>query len=210
MGVVYTWGGGSYGKLGQSDTMNSPTPRPVENVGAGAHFCQVQCGTFHTLALTKLGDVYSWGFNGNGRLGLAEPGGTDTAPRLTPVLIKKIEGLACKDDTDVGLPMDESQAATTALVKALRPKQARARLGPAAISAASRLHLGCISGARARARRLPFGGSERPRQCLHVGRRPPLGDWDRSLERGREGGARGDAAEMQPRCSRDEAEMQPR
>ena len=152
MGVVYTWGGGSYGKLGQSDLMNSPTPRPVKNVGAGAHFCQVQCGTFHTLALTKLGDVYSWGFNGNGRLGLAEPGGTDTAPRLTPVLIKKIEGLACKDDTDVGLPMDESQAATTALVKALRPKQARARSAPprprphlGCISAASRLYLGCIS-----------------------------------------------------------------
>jgi alpha-tubulin suppressor-like RCC1 family protein len=103
--------------------MNSPTPRPVKNVGASAHFCQVECGTFHTVALTKLGDVYTWGFNGNGRLGLADGAALDTRQRLAPVLIKRIEGQAAKDDSDVGLPMDESQAATTALVKALRPKQ---------------------------------------------------------------------------------------
>ena len=52
---------------------------------------QVECGTFHCIALTKLGDVYTWGFNGNGRLGLAPPLATnpeDTEQRLTPTLIK--------------------------------------------------------------------------------------------------------------------------
>lgn len=68
MGQVYTWGGGIYGKLGQRDTMNSLTPRPVKDVSAGAHFGQVECGPFHTVAITKLGDVYTWGFNGTGRL----------------------------------------------------------------------------------------------------------------------------------------------
>ena len=48
MGQVYTWGGGIYGKLGQRDTMNSLTPRPVKDVSAGAHFGQVECGPFHT------------------------------------------------------------------------------------------------------------------------------------------------------------------
>lgn len=32
--------------------------------------CQVSCGLLHTLALTETGKVYSWGFNGSGRLGL--------------------------------------------------------------------------------------------------------------------------------------------
>ena len=72
-GTIYTWGGGTYGKLGQSDTMNSLTPRPVKSTGTGAHFVQVECGTFHTIALSKLGDVFTFGFNGNGRLGLAAP-----------------------------------------------------------------------------------------------------------------------------------------
>ena len=60
--------------LGQGDTMNSLTPRPIKAISAGAHFAQVECGPFHTLALTKLGDVWAWGFNGNGRLGLADAG----------------------------------------------------------------------------------------------------------------------------------------
>jgi hypothetical protein len=81
-GVLFTWGGGTYGKLGQQDTMNSLTPRPVKSITSGAHFVQVECGTFHTVALTKLGDVYTFGFNGNGRLGLAEPCAKQGEPNL--------------------------------------------------------------------------------------------------------------------------------
>ena len=103
--------------------MNSLTPRPAKSVTTGAYFVQVECGTFHTTALTKLGDVFTFGFNGNGRLGLAEPGSLDTKQRPTPVLLKAFENLAAKDHEDIGLPTDVSQAATTALVKALRPKK---------------------------------------------------------------------------------------
>ena len=122
-GSLFTWGGGAYGKLGQQDMMNSLTPRPCKSVTTGVFFVQVECGTFHTLALTKLGDLYTFGFNGNGRLGLAEAGSGDTKQRNTPVLIKTYENLAAKDHEEVGLPQDETQKATTALVKALRPKK---------------------------------------------------------------------------------------
>ena len=84
---------------------------------------QVECGPFHTVAVTKLGDVYTWGFGGNGRLGLAEQGQLNTEQRLTPELVRTLQGAAMKDDADVGMPVDDSQAATKALVKALRPKQ---------------------------------------------------------------------------------------
>jgi len=120
-GLLFTWGGGTYGKLGQQDTMNSLTPRPCKSLQAGAHFVQVDCGVFHTMAVTKLGDVYTFGFNGNGRLGLAGPGTTDTRQRNVPHHLKNL--LAAKDTDDIGMPLDESQAATTALVKALRPKK---------------------------------------------------------------------------------------
>ena len=68
--------------------MNSLTPRPAKNVGSAAGFVQVECGTFHTIALTKLGDIYTFGYNGNGRLGLAEKEKEDTRMRTTPEQVK--------------------------------------------------------------------------------------------------------------------------
>jgi len=130
LGVLYTWGSGAYGKLGQGDTMNSPTPRPVRGIGANAHFVQVECGTFHSIAVTKMGDVFSFGFSGNGRLGLSIPGGATLEAadggtlrsRVTPQLVRRLEGLAVKDSSDIGMPKDESSAASASLLKALRPK----------------------------------------------------------------------------------------
>ena len=57
---------------------------------------QVECGPFHTVAITKLGDVYTWGFNGNGRLGLAEAGTTDTKQRLTSELVRSLQGASSR------------------------------------------------------------------------------------------------------------------
>ena len=122
-GALYTWGGGTYGKLGQQDTMNSLTPRPCKNIPVGAHFVQVECGVFHTIALTKLGDVFAFGFNGNGRLGLAKAGTTDTALRGTPILVKELESKAAKVAEDSSAAVDDAHASTQALVKALRPKR---------------------------------------------------------------------------------------
>eukprot|EP00918_Siedleckia_nematoides_P101427 GHVU01221554.1.p1 GENE.GHVU01221554.1~~GHVU01221554.1.p1 ORF type:complete len:350 (-),score=56.84 GHVU01221554.1:625-1674(-) len=59
-GQVYTWGGGSYGRLGHNDEADVAYPRKVEALG-GVAFVQVACGVFHTLALSKSGKVYSWG-----------------------------------------------------------------------------------------------------------------------------------------------------
>ena len=75
-----------------------------------------------------MGDVFTFGFNGNGRLGLAEPGSLDTKQRSTPSLLKSFENLAAKDTEDIGMPTDDSQAATTALVKALRPLRTLQRI----------------------------------------------------------------------------------
>ena len=175
-GLVYTWGGGSYGKLGQGDTMNSLTPRPIKAISAGAHFAQVECGPFHTLALTKLGDVWAWGFNGNGRLGLADAGASDTKQRLTPVLLKSIEGAAVKDEEHVGLPTDDASLATSALVKALRPKQIKGlALGgfhSGALSDQGDVY--CFGDGRAGATGVDLSKEEekevpRPQRVLHLG-----------------------------------------
>lgn len=39
-GALFTWGGGSYGKLGQGDTSNSLIPQPCKGVGSSIQFLQ--------------------------------------------------------------------------------------------------------------------------------------------------------------------------
>lgn len=110
---------GTYGKLGQQDTMNSLTPRPVKNVANAAYFVQVECGTFHTIALSKLGDMYTFGYNGNGRLGLAEMGKEDTKPRSTPVAVK-VPDQVMRDMQDLGGYAGAADSAESAFKKVCR------------------------------------------------------------------------------------------
>ena len=120
----HSWGAGSYGKLGQQDLMNSLTPRPVKNVAAGAFmFVQVECGTFHTIALTKNGDLFTFGYNGNGRLGLGAQNDPSKS-RTVPAHIKNLEKVMCDRD-DSGTYGSSGDAADAAYKKALTPKYIR-------------------------------------------------------------------------------------
>uniref|UniRef100_A0A3Q3F3A3 Uncharacterized protein n=1 Tax=Labrus bergylta TaxID=56723 RepID=A0A3Q3F3A3_9LABR len=60
-----------------------PTPFPVTVI-------QVACGDVHSLALTKGGDVLSWGLNSHGQLGL----GKDMSLKDKPVLVRALTGVA--------------------------------------------------------------------------------------------------------------------
>ena len=74
-GEVWCWGEGRCGKLGYGKVRKQARPkRTLEKCEAkGAPFVQVACGWAHTIARTKLGDVYVWGFNAFGQLGLGHP-----------------------------------------------------------------------------------------------------------------------------------------
>ena len=59
---------------------------------------KISCGEAHSIALSKKGSVYSWGFGSNGQLGLGfcedtfEPGyGTQSSRKFTPQYIKYLE-----------------------------------------------------------------------------------------------------------------------
>jgi hypothetical protein len=67
-GSVYTFGSGEDGQLGHGDTVNKLEPTLVETID-GKNITQVQCGSFHTMALTASGYVYTWGKGWLGLLG---------------------------------------------------------------------------------------------------------------------------------------------
>eukprot|EP00026_Physarum_polycephalum_P003299 Phypoly_transcript_03309.p1 GENE.Phypoly_transcript_03309~~Phypoly_transcript_03309.p1 ORF type:complete len:738 (+),score=125.55 Phypoly_transcript_03309:75-2288(+) len=72
-GEVYTFGGNSFGALGHGHKNDLLVPTLVKEL-KDSHISHIACGGDHTLALTRDGDVYSWGWGEKGQLG---SGGTD-------------------------------------------------------------------------------------------------------------------------------------
>ncbi|KAL7534030.1 hypothetical protein ACHAXR_007460, partial [Thalassiosira sp. AJA248-18] len=79
-GDVYAWGSNGFGQLGilsrdqnndQNTNNNSRlTPRRVEGVLKQSFVVAVAAGDRHSVALTRLGEVYCWGDNRSGQLGM--------------------------------------------------------------------------------------------------------------------------------------------
>lgn len=59
-GALYTWGKGALGRLGHGDSEDQLLPKLVSAL-ANKSVLDVACGHAHTVALTKEGQVYSWG-----------------------------------------------------------------------------------------------------------------------------------------------------
>jgi len=70
-GEVFTWGMNSYGQLGHGDRQNRNTPTKVQTLAdAAVKIAQVSCGRSHTIAVSDYGEVFTWGSNEFGQLGI--------------------------------------------------------------------------------------------------------------------------------------------
>ncbi|XP_017798859.1 PREDICTED: probable E3 ubiquitin-protein ligase HERC4 [Habropoda laboriosa] len=88
-GQLFSWGSNAEGQLGlNSKNQMECSPRMVKTLGTST-VVQVACGKKHALALTNNGELYSWGFNSEGQLGL----GTDVECELKPKLISTLIGV---------------------------------------------------------------------------------------------------------------------
>ncbi|GAM25816.1 hypothetical protein SAMD00019534_089910 [Acytostelium subglobosum LB1] len=67
-GTLYTWGRGDHGRLGHGDTENVLAPKRVDAL-YGHFITSVSLGGGHTLALTKSGQLFTWGRGESGQLG---------------------------------------------------------------------------------------------------------------------------------------------
>ncbi|XP_053477988.1 probable E3 ubiquitin-protein ligase HERC6 isoform X1 [Ictalurus furcatus] len=88
-GQVFSWGAGGEGQLGQRNSVaKCPKPVPVQiQLPFQIPVVQVACGNFHSLALTKGGEVLSWGQNKYGQLGLGKSVDLQTEPALVRSLV---------------------------------------------------------------------------------------------------------------------------
>lgn len=68
-GDVFSFGCGLRGALGHGDVSSLKVPKQIEAL-AGLKIIDISAGLFHSVAISSFGDVYSWGWNTNGQLGL--------------------------------------------------------------------------------------------------------------------------------------------
>ena len=85
-GALWAWGYGSYGQLGLGHTENTLVPAWVgaEEVFGGSKVLLAACGFNHTLAVTRAGAVWAWGYGRHGQLGL-----NDELNRLSPTMLNE-------------------------------------------------------------------------------------------------------------------------
>ena len=70
-GGVRTFGWGLYHQLGHDVTEDVCRPKLVTALeGLQSRVKMVACGAWHTVALTHSGDLYAWGWNRDGQLGI--------------------------------------------------------------------------------------------------------------------------------------------
>ncbi|KAK2852332.1 hypothetical protein Q7C36_007533 [Tachysurus vachellii] len=86
-GQVFSWGAGGEGQLGICSPFAKCLKPMLSQIPFQIQVVQVACGNVHSLALTKGGEVFSWGLNKYGQLGLGKSVNLQALPALIPSLV---------------------------------------------------------------------------------------------------------------------------
>ncbi|XP_011298019.1 RCC1 and BTB domain-containing protein 1-like [Fopius arisanus] len=108
-GEVYGWGQNTCGQVGSGISTNQNTPRKINSVLAGKKIVQIACGQTSSMALTSNGEVYAWGNNSVGQLGIGtyiNQLSPNKVAGLTGVVIDKVicgygHAMALSDEGDL-------------------------------------------------------------------------------------------------------------
>ena len=93
MGEIWSFGNGVFGKLGNGGEGDEVVPRLIEALNRVV-VNQVAAGGEHSMALTREGDVFTWGLGGHGQLGHDNQRNQDVP--------KRVEGLTNVMDIAAG------------------------------------------------------------------------------------------------------------
>ncbi|KAF5273445.1 hypothetical protein FQA39_LY07462 [Lamprigera yunnana] len=104
--LVFSWGDGDFGKLGRGGSEGCNIPHNIERLNS-LGVVQVECGAQFSLALTKSGEVWTWGKGDYFRLGHGSDQHIRKPTMIETLRDKKIEQIAvgalhCLAVTDAG------------------------------------------------------------------------------------------------------------
>ncbi|CAJ1965355.1 unnamed protein product [Cylindrotheca closterium] len=123
-GIVFAWGSNRFGQLGSVDPKASvpSSPSPSKNTGSNGSFRYlprrvedlkaVQCiavaaGEKHSVALSQQGEVYVWGDNTSGQLGVARRTGIQK--------VQRVEALWNSTPKKIGIAVSAAEQSTLVL-----------------------------------------------------------------------------------------------
>jgi alpha-tubulin suppressor-like RCC1 family protein len=93
---VYVWGSNSLGQLGIGKTQSNFHTPELNHYLIGKSIAQICCGDWHSLALTHFGDVYAWGDNKFGQIGIESERECESKPvKLNSFSGQKIISISC-------------------------------------------------------------------------------------------------------------------
>jgi len=95
LGALWTWGCGRQGRLGHNTEEDLELPRRVYRRLQDVAVVEAAAGFLHTVCVSRDGHVYTWGFNGNGRLG--QTGTAVGATCLAPNLLGNLRAVVEED-----------------------------------------------------------------------------------------------------------------
>jgi len=96
-GKVYSWGDGKRGSLGQNEISISYEPKCIEGIEGIEGVIKIVCGAFHSIVLTKSGDIFGWGEAEAGQLGSPDFSYINIPIQIDAEALKevKIKDVAC-------------------------------------------------------------------------------------------------------------------
>uniref|UniRef100_A0A1A8PFB9 Regulator of chromosome condensation (RCC1) and BTB (POZ) domain containing protein 2 n=2 Tax=Nothobranchius TaxID=28779 RepID=A0A1A8PFB9_9TELE len=94
-GEVFAWGYNNSGQVGSGSTANQPTPRRVSSCLQNKVVINIGCGQLCSMAVLDNGEIYGWGYNCNGQLGLGNNGNQQTPCRIVALLGINVVQVAC-------------------------------------------------------------------------------------------------------------------
>ncbi|XP_052100080.1 RCC1 domain-containing protein 1-like [Mytilus californianus] len=110
-GTVLTFGGGTRGQLGHGTVDSTKEPKLIDSL-AGLKMLAVAAGGWHSLCVSECGDIYCWGWNESGQLGLPsntvreKHGDTHRQDTSTPQIRHNIGNIVINDD-NMNKPVQE-------------------------------------------------------------------------------------------------------
>ncbi|XP_061400626.1 E3 ISG15--protein ligase Herc6 [Musca vetustissima] len=117
-GDIYTWGNGLRGQLGLDSIGVKIKPILLEAM-AGIKIICITASGWHSAAISTFGDLYTWGFNSNGQLGLRiYKNDTIKEPSIymVPQLIELTDLNCCEQKTEPCIPIKVTGGARHTIV----------------------------------------------------------------------------------------------
>src|SRR5690242_7851672 len=104
-GNGYIWGNNYYGQLGLKlyNNLNIPTVIPSPNSYKWISFV---CGYYNSFGMTENGEVFSWGYNSDGRLGLGNRENQNKSQLLKYPNDSEWKDLFCGGYHTIGISVD--------------------------------------------------------------------------------------------------------